>query len=180
MATTLSNFQINVELLAQLQHVIQGRTISLDKVGQAYSRGSLFSSGTTANKADRLYFEIDQAITSGNSVSLDLYDLENFDSTDDVLGNTITFAEIVAILIENEAGSAGDLIVGGDGTTAAWNSAFGGDDDAAITLGPGGILFLFNPDDPAWPVADTSNHLLKLAASGGNTTHNIAIVGRSA
>jgi len=180
MATSLSEFLINVDLFAKLQKTVQGRTVALDRVGQGYSRGSLFSSGTTANKADRLYFEVDQAITSGNSVTLDLFDLANFDATTDVLGNTVSFAEIVALLIENESGSAGNLIVGGDGTTAAWNSPFGGDDDAAVTLDPGGVLFLFNPTDPAYAVADTSNHLLKLAASGGDTIHNITILGRSA
>jgi len=44
----------------------------------------------------------------------------------------------------------------------------------------GGLFLLAAPDDPAYAVADTSNHLLRVNASGGNITYDIAILGRNA
>jgi len=177
MATALSNITCGCQLGATLSDTYEGVTKSSVK---EMSFGLALTSGTTANKADRWIFDIDRVVTSGNNEDLDLYDLAGFDNTVDLLGNTTTFAEIVAIIVENESGSAGTLVLGGNGTAAAWNSPFNADDDGALTIAAGGFVLIANPKDAAYAVTDTSNHLLRVAASGGNITYNIGVLGRSA
>jgi hypothetical protein len=80
----------------------------------------------------------------------------------------------------NRSTSAGNLLVGNNNTTAAWNSILNASDTAAITLPPSGILLLASTNDPAWAVADATNHLLRFTASGGAVTYDVYLLGRSA
>ncbi len=178
MATALDSIKCGVSLGANQSHTIQGEAIAHNKIMSFAA--SFTGSGTTANKADRWYFEIDRALTSASNDDLDVYDFAVFDNATDALGNAITLAEIVAVIVRNQTTSAGNLVLGGNGTTAAWNSVFSASDTATITLHPGGIFLVAAPDDPAYAVADTSNHLLRVNASGGNITYDIGILGRSA
>lgn len=146
-----------------------------------------FTDGTIADKVDKAWFSKSRALTSGNDETLDLYDWGSVNlgagAGKDPLGQAQALVEIAAILIYVRPESAGNLIVGNDGTTAAFNSIFAGSTDsdtAAVTVKPGGIFLIAAPGDPAYAVADTSNHLLKLAASGGNVTYDIHVLGRSA
>lgn len=71
----------------------------------------------------------------------------------------------------------------GNGTAAAFNSLFNGDDSSALgPIGTGGWFLVFNPVDPAFVVTDASNHLLRLEEAGGvsGVTYEIALIGRSA
>lgn len=179
MATSLTKFFIDAVLKVDMLNTVQGKGIPAKGVGHGFSLGSSFSDGTSANQADAFIFEIDRTLSS-TSENLDMYDLAAFDAATDIYGNAVTFAEIVAILIQCESTSTTNLLVGGLSATTAWNSIFNGDDDAKIPVHPGGFLMLVAPDDPAYAVADTSNHLLKMEASGGNVTYNLAILGRSA
>jgi hypothetical protein len=139
--------------------------------------------GTAADKADKLWASKSRALVGATSETLDLYDLGSVDigagAGKDPLGGTLALVEIVAILIYNSTSSTGTLTIGADGTTAAWNSIFNGDDEAAVTVKPGGFFAIGSPTDPAYAVADTSNHLLKIASSA-NLTYDIYVLGRSA
>lgn len=183
MARSLANIKLVCRLLADIKNTIDGSDISAPAMGRDFK--PTLSSGTTADKADRFWYDSGRTITSASSEDIDVYDLGSIDlgagAGKDALGQTWTVAEIVALIVVNETASAGSLLVGGKSATTAWNSPFGGsDDDAFIELKPGGSLILFAPSDPAYAVADTTNHLLKMAASGGNVTYAIGLLGRSA
>jgi hypothetical protein len=143
------------------------------------------ASGTGAGQADRFWQSTGRTLTSAATEDLDVYDLGSLDISGagagrDALGQLWTVAEIAGILVFNRGTSAGNLLVGNNNTTAAWNSILNASDTAAITLPPSGILLLASTNDPAWAVADSSNHLLRFTASGGACTYDVYLLGRSA
>lgn len=178
MAATLTDLMATFTLQAKLADSIGGVTLT-DLLAQLAFALTL-SSGTTANCADRIMVNKGRSLTSGNNVDLDMHDFANWSPTTDPVRNVITFAEVVAFAVVSKASSAGDLIVGGNGTAAAWQSPFAADDTFKVTVRPGGFLFMAAPADPAYAVADTTNHLLRLAASGGNVDYDVGALGRSA
>ena len=146
----------------------------------------ILSEGTTANKANEWLNREAFTITSGASENIDLYDLASLDigagAGKDALGRSWVGAELVCLIIRNRAASAGTLLVGALAATTAFNSIFTGTDpdDAGLVLPPGAFMMIGNAADPAYAIADTANHLLKLAASGGNVTGDMWICARNA
>lgn len=140
--------------------------------------------GTTASKCDKVWWDTSRALSGATSESLDLYDLGSVNigggAGKDVFGGAWATVEVVGLYVENESSSTGNLTLGAEGSSAAWNSLFNGDDEAAIgPIKPGGVILIYMPSDPAFAVADSSNHLLKIASSA-TLTYNIAILARSA
>lgn len=183
MAASLTDLVCTVDLKVKLNDSNGGVSFG-DVIAQLAASLSL-TEGTTANKADRIMVNKGAAnaglpIISGANVDLDMFDMANWSPTTDPTRNVVTLAEVVAVLILNLSTSAGDLIVGGNGTGAAWQAPFAADDTFKVTVRPGGFLMLAAPNDPAYAVADTTNHLLRLAASAGNVNYQIAALGRSA
>lgn len=183
MARSLQQIQVTAQLKAVLRNTVDSGAASIQQ-GQDISPSTALDSGTAANQADRVIDKRGIAIASGNDTDIDLYDLAGFNvgggAGNDALGQATTLAEVVALMVSNRAASEGDLLVGGEGTEAAWSAPFDDDDDAVLVVKPGGCFLLFAPTDPAYPVTDTSNHLLTLAASGGDVTCDVVILGRSA
>lgn len=177
MTANLSNISVGATLSALLKETVEGAVLEAP-AGASYS--SVLTEGTGADQADRSNQDVGRALTSGNNEDLDIYDLAGFDLATDPLRNPVTYTEVVAILVRNRSTSAGSLLVGGNGTAAAWNSIFAGSDTGKIELKPGGGFLIWAPTDPAYVVADTSNHLLRMEASGGNVTYDIHVLGRSA
>lgn len=147
------------------------------------------ANGTNANQFDRCWYDDSRTINSGASENLDLYDLASFDigagAGKDALGQSMSNAELVGLGVWNLAASTGDLYIGGEGSGAAFQSFFHVSASASDTAGfgplkPGGLFLVFSPPDPAWAIADTTNHLLKFAASGGNVTYAVIFFARSA
>lgn len=175
MATTLENLICKATVSSGLSDSLQGAT-------RAATSGATFelslTAGTTANKADRIIQEVSRTLASG-SEDLDMYDLAGFTQTTDVLKNTVTFAEIVALLITNSSASIGNLVVGNKNATTAWIGFLTGDTDSFF-IKPGGAFFICAPTDPAMAVADTTSHLLTMTASGGSVTYSVYVLGRSA
>lgn len=178
MATVLSDIVCNAQLLATLTKTEEGLPISV-KANQGIFTMSL-TAGTTANKADRFFVDTDRVLAEDADDALDLYDLAGFDRATDLVGNAVTFAEIVGLMVRNKSTSAGTLVLGGEGSAAAWNSLFSASDTYTMDIKPGGFVLVAAPGDPAYAVADTSNHLLNVNASGGGITYDIVIIGRSA
>ena len=143
------------------------------------------ASGTGSGQADRFWQSTGRTLSSAATEDLDVYDLGSLDISGagagrDALGQLWTVAEIAGLLVFNRSTSAGNLLVGNNNTTAAWNSILNASDTAAITLPPSGILLLTSTNDPAWAVADATNHLLRFTASGGAVTYDVYLLGRSA
>lgn len=178
MATALSDIICSAQLSAKLSHTIQGELVAVT-ANEGLTQLSL-TSGTTADKADQFYMEINRALTSASNDDLDLFDFAVFDNATDLLGNAVSMAEVVGLYVKNQPSSIGNLVLGGETSAAAWNSLFSGSDTSTLTLHPGGFILVAAPDDPAYAVADASNHLLRINASGGNITYDIGVMGRSA
>lgn len=139
-----------------------------------------YTTGVAANQIDRIWSDKGRTLSGATSENIDVFDFGTIDigagAGLDALGQALALAEIVAILIENQSGSTGTLTVGAEGSAAEWESLLG--DGSTIILKPGEVFFARATADPAWAVADTTNHLLKLASSA-NLTYNIHIFGRS-
>ena len=176
-ATMTANIRNTVNSDAQTPSVQQGQTLS-----------DTFTSGTTDSKFDRFWESRGRTISGAGSENLDLYDLGSIDigagAGLDAVGQSWTVAEIVGIQIAVTSDSVGSLYVGGVNATTAFQSMFHSngslDDAAGIVLPPGANFQIWTTNDPGWAVADTSNHLLKMAAVGGDVEYSIAVAARSA
>lgn len=184
MARTLNSFSVKATLQAAANLSIDNGTFSTTcNQGKAATPTTALANGTGANQADTIWGDGGRALSSGGSESLDMYDLGSLDigagAGKDCLGQAVANAECVALLVVHESGT-GDLLVGGEGSGAAWNSPFGASDTAKITLKPGGWVLFFAPADPAYVITDSTNHLLKFEASGGAVTYGVYALTRSA
>lgn len=143
-----------------------------------------FTTGTSASQCDRIWSDSGRTISSGNDEDIDLFDFAGINTGAgaalDNLGQAASFVEVTGLFIENASSSAGNLVVGGETSAAAWNSLFNGSDTATIVLLPGMVFMIGGLADPGFAVADSSNHLLTMAAPSGNVTYSMFIFGRSA
>lgn len=189
MAVTISSFTLALQIQAVLSNQINGVDGPQATQGFAWTQPSpRFANGTTDGQADRVWHAKARALVSGNSENLDLYDLAAFDigagAGKDALGQAWTNAEVCGLIVENVLTSAGNLYIGGEGSSASFQSIFHVSGTASDTAGfgplpPGGCIAFITPKNPAWPVVDAANHLLKFAAVGGNVTYNVCVLGRS-
>ena len=126
--------------------------------------------GNGAGEAEAVWHDEDCLLGDGASSTVDLTELQRT-----VLGdiNTVTFLKVKALLIVSHSDSEGDLLVG-DAASDEWSEPFGADGDQLIV--PAGSPVLLANRNTGWPV-DASNKNLKLAASGGDVSYSIAIVG---
>ncbi len=181
MADSLSG-RVSIGLSAVLQNVLTN-SLGTAVASMDFSNTLSITDGTTSDKADKVWASTGRTLSGAADETIDVYDFGSLDigagAGKDPLSGALALAEIVALVIYNRPTSTGTLTIGADGTTAAWNSIFNGDDEAALTLKPGGVFAITCPPDPAYAVADTTNHLLKLASSA-NLTYDIYIIGRSA
>ena len=147
--------------------------------------------GTGLNQSDRVISSFGRTLAQSASESIDVHNFTAFEAGasgagNDALGQAVALVDITVLGVRihptsETSASLGTLLVGNDGTAAAWNSMFGGADDAAITLLQGGVMVVIAPPDPGYAVADSTNHLLKIAEGGvGAVTFDLLIAGRSA
>lgn len=188
MPVSVKGITVAATFAATMQNLINTDNPASVKNSFAFTPETTFTTGTGANQFDRPWFAEGRTINSGNSEDLDLYDLASFDigagAGVDALGQAMTNAELVALAIWNRASSVGTLFIGAKNTTAAFQSLFhvNGmlDDTAGTLIAPGGMVAWVNPQNPAYVITDATNHLLKLAASGGNVTYDCLFFARSA
>lgn len=140
------------------------------KAELALSIAKTLANGTSNAQAD-LAFADSRTLASNTSEDLDLAG-----ALVDALGNTITAAEIVAVLIESDAANTTNLTVGA--ATAEAQLFFGAAGDTAV-IKPGGFLMAYAP--AGWAITATSADDLKIAnGTGAAATYRVAIIGRSA
>ena len=140
------------------------------------------SNGIAAAQVDRIWQDLGRTLAVGTEV-IDLYDFAAQDIGAgvglDPLGQALALEEIALIMINNKS-ATGTLLVGGEGSTAAFNALFNGVDTSVLTIPPLGMLLLAVESKPGYDVEDAANHLLQLEAVGGTVTYDIIIAGRSA
>jgi hypothetical protein len=126
--------------------------------------------GNGDNQAEAVWHVENQTLLDAESTTLDLSAL-----TRTILADihTVTFLTVKALLIVNQSTDAGQLLVGG-AAADEWSEPFGADGDQ-VTVPPDSPLLLANRQ-AGWNV-DEANRNLRLAASGGDVTYSIAVVG---
>lgn len=145
-----------------------------------FSRVLNFANGTGADQAQRFLGSKGRTLSS-TSENIDLFDLASLNvgagAGLDSLGQAFAITGIKLLYVANASTSAVDLLVGGLAAATAWNTLFNADDDAIITLHPGASMLVATPKAAGYAVADSTNHLLKIEASGGAATYDIAVLG---
>lgn len=142
-----------------------------------------FANGVGADQAQRLWQSEGRVLAAAASETIDLYDFGALDigggAGKDQLGQALALSGIKGLVIWNLGTdpSPGNLIIGGEGSAAAWNSLFNGSDTATQVIQPGGLFVFIAPTAAGYAVADATNHLFKLAADGGDVTYNIRVYG---
>lgn len=185
MPRSLSTMSARAILQATLINTSDNGVLTSSAAHGAQQAVTFTASGTGAGQADRFWQSTGRTLTSGGSEDIDVYDLGSLDISGagagrDANGQVWTVAEIAGMLVYNRPTSAGNLLIGGKATAAAWSTWLNANDDAELTLPPSGIFLIASTNDPAWAVADTSNHLLTMLASGGAVTYDVYLLGRSA
>lgn len=157
------------EVVARLgwKWTADGGVVDDDKLQKAQQ----ITDGTDANEAEAAWQPDggEQTLLNGATSTLDLTALTRalFDDT-----LSLTLVTVRAILITN-TGTSGTLVVGGAGTNE-WSEPFGADGDLVEV--PAGSPMILSNLRTGWDV-DNSNKNLKLAASGGDVTYEMAIIG---
>ena len=180
-AESLSQIVIRAQLSAYLQNSVDGGNL-LPSVsgGVSYAPPTALTSGSGANQAQKWWQSTARALASGASETLNLYDFAGIDigagAGNDPDGIPLVVADVVGMLVVVEASSAGALLIGGDGTSAAWTSLLDGSATAQIgPIHPGGMFMAADPAS-GFPVVNTTNCNLKMTASGGAVTYDIYLL----
>ena len=133
-----------------------------------------FLQGTGLNQADRLFVD-ERTVNASSNDDIDLAGVLT-----DIYGQTITNAELAALLIYSEPTNLSNLTVG-----LGSNPFLGFLGGTTPTLGPirpGGLFLLASPDAAGiGTVGAGSSDILRIAnGSGGTATYTIGLLGRSA
>lgn len=172
---------VKITVTGELKNTLTDTQVVTTTVGTNPSIN--LTSGTGALMFNRGWQSKNRALVSAATLSVDMYDLGALDlgtgAGEDALGLALACSAVVCLCVENLSTSAGTLLVGGEGSAAAWNSIFNGVDTAKLSLPPNSGVCIWAVGATAFPVADTSNHLLKFEASGGDCSYNITVLCRA-
>lgn len=154
-------------------------------VGESVSLVQLLT-GIGEDQINRAISKRDIELADDSFISIDLFDFAGFDAGagdgKDALGQSNAWNQVVMILVILKAGSLGALRIGGEGTGAAFNSPWDGNDSARniirATENLPGVFLIMNPDAAGYEVTDATNHLLKFHAVGGEVTFSVCLFGR--
>jgi hypothetical protein len=129
-----------------------------------------FLGGNGDGQAEAIWHLEDQTLLDATSTTFDLTALQRT-----VFGETIAlaFLTVKALIVINRSTSGGQLVVGG-AAEDQWSEPFSAQGDQVVV--PLDSPMLLANRQEGWPV-DNSNRNLQLAASGGDVTYSIAILG---
>jgi hypothetical protein len=126
--------------------------------------------GCGDGQAEAAWHDEQRTLLEGAADVLDLTALPR-----EVLGSvlTTTLLSVKGLLIVNDAGSDGTLVVGG-AAGAEWSAPFGADGDT-VEVPPDGAVLLSSRQS-GWRV-DDAHKRLKLRAAGGEVSYSLAVLG---
>jgi hypothetical protein len=127
--------------------------------------------GTGAGHADMIWDCTSAVLLSGTSRTLDLTVLDRgfFGGTVD-----LELAKVKLVWIVNNNSTGGALMRVGGAASLPWSAPFADPSDK-VTVEPGGLLVLANPET-GWTVGASSKNLL-LESVGGDVEYDIVILG---
>jgi len=98
----------------------------------------------------------------------------------DAFGNVIVFAALRAIIVYNKGTAAADVLSIGAAALNPIASPFGDVTDI-VKVGPGGVLFLWNPSLAGYAVTTDAADILRIHNGGaGDTIYQIILIGSTA
>ena len=126
--------------------------------------------GAGDNQADAVWSARQQTLAVGQAITYDLAAM-----TRTILGAThvVALTAVKAMLVVNETLDGGELILGG-ADDDPWSEPFGTEDDRVII--PPQSALLLSSRRSGWPV-DSAARNLRIAASLGDATYSIAMIG---
>lgn len=137
-----------------------------------FTKSIAFTYGTGANQADQV-FDDDRTLAASAAEDIDLAG-----ALTNAFGESITFARVKAIYIQNN--SAVDTLAVGGASSNALANLFGNVNDV-INIKPGGVFLIAAPLATAYPVTAATADLLHIVnGAGGSTTYRIVIIGATA
>lgn len=142
-----------------------------------------YQDGTASGQANKVWASMGRALAGSGTEDIDMYALGAIDigagAGKDPLGGPFANFEMATLLIYNNPTSVGSLLIGGKGASTAWTSLFNAVNTSVLSLPPSGIALFTAQQSPAWLIANTTNYLLKMLASGGAVTYDIYAIFRS-
>lgn len=131
--------------------------------------------GTLINQQDLLWFDKGRVLTAGANEEIDLAG-----TLTDAFGDTINFAKVKGISIQNSNTTAGDVLRIGGAASNAFPLFV--DTSDKFDIGPGAYFLYQDPSLAGKPVTAATADLLKLEEVGGanDVTFDILIWGSSA
>lgn len=169
---------LTATLLAKFEATHTGPNDYTDRFTPVVEMTQALLDGTLANQAN-LIFADQRAVTTGADDDIDLAG-----TLTDAFGVTITFAEIVGILVINKpitgAANTTDLTIGLG--TNPFLGFLGGTTPTIGPIKPGGVFMIFAGDAAGiGTVGAGSSDILRITNSSGATAnYQIVIIGRSA
>jgi len=169
MATvTRSDFSITSRVTA---NNAAGAGITINK---SFSQDN--KNGSSVIVPDKVLLIDKEVITSGTSLTVDVYDLGTLDvgagAGDDNLGETHANTAVNSIIIQNDGDSAGTLRI--NQTVAnSWSGLLGGSNQIDL---PAGGFFALSYGATGSAVTDASSHLIQLDAVSGDVTATLIFV----
>lgn len=168
---------VSATLTARLAAVQAGGNSFSDRFQPTLELVQKFTDGTGANQADLLYAD-ERTVSDGANDDIDLAGVLS-----DAFGSTLTFAELVGMVLINKPLSGSnttDLTVGGGSNPFV--GFLGGTTPTIGPLKPGAALMLFAGDAAGiGTVTASTADILRIANSAGAAnTYQIALLGRSA
>lgn len=136
-----------------------------------YSPNYIFTDGTGANQANKIWTDTRTIAASGND------DLDLAGVLTDAFGSVISFTRIKALIVVAAAANVNDVVIGAAAATQV-ASIFGAVTHT-IKVKPGGAFMIVAPDATGYAVTAATADLLRIANSAGGTgvDYTIAIVG---
>lgn len=130
--------------------------------------------GTGADLADQIYHNTGRSLAASANETFDLAG-----GITDKFGNTLTMATVKLLYIKNTSTNIATTIEVGNATNAwaGWTGAA----TSTITVGPGGMIVLFDPTANAMEVTASTGDILKITNNDGSNaaTYDIMIIGAS-
>ena len=131
------------------------------------------ATGVIVDTADKLYISKATALTGSGTNNHDVAG-----ALSDAFGATITLVKIKALLIHNLSTTVGNTITVGDGTNPLLIFGTG---SHTHTIGPNGVLFIWEPSLAGKAVTAGTGDILKVVNNTANAvTYDLVIVGTSA
>lgn len=180
MGTRSASSELKLTFQSTIKNLLDNNDSATATISGTLLSGKI-NDGVSASQANRALRATGEAIVSGNTTDIDLYDFAGFDlgagAGLDALGQTLALEEIVTLIIK-QSGGAGrlEIMPTSPATALAWVPSLTVANGGALKNG--GVFMMHQPDTDAFDVQDGVSHVLRLGANGGDVEFDLYILAR--